>query len=287
MCKEFEVLMQNEFEMSMLGELTFFLGLQVKQSSEGIFINQSKYVHDLLKKYKMLESSPMRTPMAPGKKLNKDLNGPPVECKLYRGIIGSLLYLIASRPDIMFSTCICARYQANPKESHLSAVKRILRYLKKTPTHGLWYPLHSNIDLVAYTDSEYGGCQIDKKSTSGSCQFLGGKLTQLCDYGYSVNKIPILCDSKSAIAISANPIQHSKTKHIDIRNNFLKHHVEEDNALKFKKVWRVKDEDKSLNQQKHNNFADSILNNSALNNTVYILNDREDRGKFAVKADEA
>ena len=109
LCKEFESLMQSEFEMSMMGELTFFLGLQVKQSSEGIFINQSKYVHDLLKKYKLNDASPMRTPMATNLKMHKDLSGPTVECKLYRGMIGSLLYLTASRPDIMFSTCICAR----------------------------------------------------------------------------------------------------------------------------------------------------------------------------------
>jgi hypothetical protein len=264
MCKEFELLMQNEFEMSMMGELTFFLGLQVKQSSEGIFINQAKYIQDLLKKYKLTEVSPMRTPMATGLKLHKDLSGVSVECKLYRGMIGSLLYLTASRPDIMFATCICARYQSDPKESHMSAVKRILRYLKKSPSLGLWYPLNSGFDLLAYTDSDYGGCQVDRKSTSGSCQFLGGKLvswsskkqncvststaeaeyvaaasccsqalwmqTQLRDYGYTFNKIPILCDNKSAIAISANPVQHSKTKHIDIRYHFLKHHVEEGNV---------------------------------------------------------
>jgi hypothetical protein len=264
MCKDFELLMQNEFEMSMMGELTFFLGLQVKQSSEGIFINQAKYIQDLLKKYKLAEVSPMRTPMATGLKLHKDLSGVSVECKLYRGMIGSLLYLTASRPDIMFATCICARYQSDPKESHMSAVKRILRYLKKSPSLGLWYPLNSGFDLLAYTDSDYGGCQVDRKSTSGSCQFLGGKLvswsskkqncvststaeaeyvaaasccsqalwmqTQLRDYGYTFNKIPILCDNKSAIAISANPVQHSKTKHIDIRYHFLKHHVEEGNV---------------------------------------------------------
>ncbi|KAJ9561323.1 hypothetical protein OSB04_006483 [Centaurea solstitialis] len=228
MCKEFEFLMQSEFEMSMMGELTFFLGLQVKQSSEGIFINQAKYIKDLLKKYKLSEASHMRTPMATGLKLHKDLSGPSLECKLYRGMIGSLLYLTSSRPDIMvliliasaqikpvrfdqlnlwvsliekfcrvshpvtieihriscqFDTRItpkpnslCARFQANPKESHLSAVKRILRYLKKYPTLGLWYPLFSGFDLLAYTDSDYGGCQVDRKSTSGSCHFLGGKL---------------------------------------------------------------------------------------------------------------
>ncbi|KAJ9566314.1 LOW QUALITY PROTEIN: hypothetical protein OSB04_002280 [Centaurea solstitialis] len=233
----------------------------VKQSLEGIFINQAKYVQDLLKKYKLSDVSPMRTPMATGLKLHKDLSGTSVECKLYRAMIGSLLYLTASRPDIMFATCLCARFQSNPKESRLSAVKRILRYLKKTPTLGLWYPLLLGFDLLAYMDSDYEGCQVDRKSTSGSCHFLGGKLvrwsskkqncvststaeaeyvaaanycsqalwmqTQLRDYGYMFNKIPILCDSKSAIAISANPVQHSKTKHIDIRYHFLKHNIEE------------------------------------------------------------
>ncbi|KAJ9541282.1 hypothetical protein OSB04_027788 [Centaurea solstitialis] len=248
MCKEFELLMQSVFEMSMMGELTFFLGLQ--------------YIKDLLKKYKLSEASPMRTPMATGLKLHKDLSGTSVECKLYRGMIGSLLYLTSSRPDIMFATCLCARFQANPKGSHLTAVKRILRYLKKYPTLGLWYPLFSGFDLLAYIDSDYGGCQVDRKSTSGSCHFLGGKLaswsskkqncvststaeaeyvaaasccsqalwmqTQLRDYGFTFNKIPILCDSESVIAISANPVQHSKTKHIDIRYHFLKRQVEEE-----------------------------------------------------------
>ncbi|KAJ9552991.1 hypothetical protein OSB04_017036 [Centaurea solstitialis] len=156
MCKEFESLMQSEFEMSMMGELTLFLGLQVKQSSEGIFINQAKYIQDRLKKYKLNEGSPLRTPMATSLKLHKDLSGVSIECKIYRGMIGSLLYPTANRPDIMFATCICARYQANPKESHLNVVKRILRYLKKTPCLGLWYPLYSGFDLLAYTDSDYG-----------------------------------------------------------------------------------------------------------------------------------
>ncbi|KAI3666990.1 hypothetical protein L6452_42031 [Arctium lappa] len=252
---------ESEFEMSMMGELTFFLGLQVKQTTEGIFINQSKYVSDILEKYKLSYSSPMKTPMSTGSKLHADLEGKTVECKLYRGMIGSLLYLTASRPDIMFATCLCARFQANPKESHLYAVKRIFRYLKGTKNLGLWYPENSGFDLMAYTDSDYGGCKLDRKSTSGSCQFLGGKLvswtskkqncvststaeaeyvaaasccsqvlwmrTQLRDYGFDIEKIPILCDSKSAIAISTNPVQHSKTKHIDIRYHFLKHHVEE------------------------------------------------------------
>ena len=163
--------MKSEFEMSMMGELTFFLGLQVKQTSEGTFINQSKYVSDIISKFKLSDSSSMRTPMPTGAKLSADPEGKSVECKLYRGMIGSLLYLTASRPDIMFSTCLCARYQANPKESHLIAVKRIFRYLKGTKNLGLWYPKDSAFDLMAYTDSDYGGCRLDRKSTSGSCQF--------------------------------------------------------------------------------------------------------------------
>ncbi|KAI3758119.1 hypothetical protein L6452_05669 [Arctium lappa] len=118
----------------------------------------------------------MKNPMATGSKLHADLEGKSVECKLYREMIGSLLYLTASRPDIMFATCLCARFQANPKESHLYAVKRIFRYLKGTKNLGLWYPENSGFDLMAYTDSDYGGCKLDRKSTSGRCQFLGGKL---------------------------------------------------------------------------------------------------------------
>ncbi|KAI3792345.1 hypothetical protein L2E82_06222 [Cichorium intybus] len=117
-----------------------------------------------------------KTPMALGYKLDADLNGKPVDQKKYRGMIGSLLYLTASRPDIMFSTCVCARYQANPMESHAIAVKRIFKYLKGTPSLGLWYPANSDFQLNAFTDSDYGGCRLDRKSTSGSCQFLGGRL---------------------------------------------------------------------------------------------------------------
>ncbi|KAJ9544877.1 hypothetical protein OSB04_024584 [Centaurea solstitialis] len=202
MCKDFDSLMQKEFKMSMPGELTFFLGVQVKQSSEGIYINQSKYVQDILQKYQLHDASPMTTPMALNLKLHKDLSGQSVECKLYRGMIGSLLYLTAGRTDIMFSTCICARYQANPKESHLSTVKRILRYLKKTQT------LASKAEYVV---------------AASYCSHALWMETQLRDYGYSFDKIPILCDSKSAIAISANPTQHSKTKHIDISSYLCNH----------------------------------------------------------------
>ncbi|KAJ9538735.1 hypothetical protein OSB04_031468 [Centaurea solstitialis] len=133
LCEKFELLMKSEYKMSMMGELTFFLGLQIKQSEKGIFINQGKYVHEMLKKFDLTSCTPMKTPMAPPLTLDKDSKGKSVDVTLYRGMIGSLLYLTASRPDIMYSTCLCARYQAEPKESHLTAVKRIFRYLKGTP----------------------------------------------------------------------------------------------------------------------------------------------------------
>ncbi|KAI3700093.1 hypothetical protein L2E82_44709 [Cichorium intybus] len=134
---KFVDLMKSKFEMSMIGEMTTFLGLQVKQSSDGIFINQENYVKNLLTRFSLDKSNTTKTPMAFGYKLDADLNGKPVDQKKYRGMIGSLLYLIASRPDIMFSTCVCARYQANPMESHAVAVKRIFKYLKGTPSLGL------------------------------------------------------------------------------------------------------------------------------------------------------
>ncbi|KAJ9567467.1 LOW QUALITY PROTEIN: hypothetical protein OSB04_003433 [Centaurea solstitialis] len=259
LCEKFELLMKSEYKMSMMGELTFFLGLQIKQSEKGIFINQGKYVHEMLKKFDLTSCTPMKTPMAPPLSLDKDSKGKPVDVTLYRGMIGSLLYLTASRPDIMYSTCLCARYQAEPKESHLTAVKRIFRYLKGTPNLGLWYSKDSGFDLTAYSDSDFAGCKIDRKSTTGGCHLLGGKLVswtskkqnsvstltaeaeyvaagiccaqvlwlrnQLQDYDIQLSKIPIYCDNTSAIAIANNPVLHSKTKHIEVRYHFIRDHV--------------------------------------------------------------
>ncbi|KAI3685606.1 hypothetical protein L6452_34856 [Arctium lappa] len=234
-CKNFSRIMESRFEMSTMGELNFFLGLQVKQLPEGIFINQSKYIRDILKKFNMTDSSVMKTPMATGTLLDADLSGKSVDQKVYRSMIGSLLYLTASRPDIMFATCFCARYQANLKESHLVAVKRILRFLKGTTELGLWYPKGSSVDLTAYTNADHAGCKLDRKSTSGSCQFLGDKLVswtskkQNCVSTSTAEAEYVAaasCCSQSAIAITANLVQHSKTKHIDMRYHFIKDHVE-------------------------------------------------------------
>ena len=176
LCSKFAKLMQSKYEMSMMGELTYFLGLQVSQRNDGIFICQSKYRRDSLKKYGLEDASTAKTPMATATKLDQDDPGKSVDITSYRGMIGSLLYLTPSRPDIMFSICLCARFQANPKESHLIVVKRIFKYLKGTPNLGIWYPKGTGFDLIGYIDSDFAGCKIDRKSTSRSCHFLGRRL---------------------------------------------------------------------------------------------------------------
>ena len=265
LCQDFAKLMQGEFEMSMMGELNFFLGLQIRQTKEGIFINQTKYTREILKKFGMENTKPLGTPMSSTCRLDKDESGKSIDQKLYRGMIGSLLYLTASRPDIMFSVCMCARYQSNPKESHLLAVKRILRYLSGSIEIGLWYSRDSSFELIAYSDADFAGCKLDRKSTSGTCQFLGVNLIswsskkqnsvalstaeaeyiaagsccaqilwikqQLEDFGIKLTKTPIRCDNTSAINLSKNPVQHSRSKHIEIRHHFIRDHVQNSNVI--------------------------------------------------------
>ncbi|KAI3819538.1 hypothetical protein L1987_13379 [Smallanthus sonchifolius] len=152
LCKEFEGIMKSKFEMSAMGELSFFLGLQVNQKEDGFFIHQSKYVKDILSRFKMEDCTPYDTPIPVNHKLNSDPDGKKVDCRLYHAMIGSLMYLTASRPDIMFAVCICSRFQAKPKESHLIEVKRIFRYLKGKQRLGLWFPhglsLNSMLTLI-------------------------------------------------------------------------------------------------------------------------------------------
>ncbi|GKA61519.1 retrovirus-related pol polyprotein from transposon TNT 1-94 [Tanacetum coccineum] len=217
--KRFANLMKNNFEMSMMGELKFFLGLQVHQSPRGIFISQSQYAIELLKKHGLDECVSMSTPMAT-ERLTADLQGTPTDQTTYRRMIGGLMYLTASQPDIAFATFVCARYQARLMIKHLKEVKRIFRYLRQSYNMGIWYPKDSGFELIAYSDADHAGCKDD---------FIWIR-TQLLDYGYKYNGIPMYCDSKSAIAISCNPVQHSKTKHIDIRYHFIKEHVEKGNV---------------------------------------------------------
>nr|GEU32310.1 ribonuclease H-like domain, reverse transcriptase, RNA-dependent DNA polymerase [Tanacetum cinerariifolium] len=164
------------FQMSSMGELTFFLGLQVKQKKDGIFISQDKYVAEILKKFDFLCVKTASTPIETKKPLVKDKEVADVDVHLYRSMIGSLMYLIASRPDIMYAVCACSRFQVTPKTSHLQAVKRIFRCLKGQPKLGLWYLRKSAFDLEAYSNSDYAGANLDRKSTTGGCQFLGRRL---------------------------------------------------------------------------------------------------------------
>ncbi|GKE43748.1 hypothetical protein Tco_1471032 [Tanacetum coccineum] len=206
----------------------------------------------------MEKCNTVMTPMATTK-IDADLQGTPTDQTKYHSMIGGLMYLTASRPDIAFTIFVCACYQARPTKKHLKEVKRMFRYLRQSINKGLWYSKDSGFKLIAYSDADLAGCLDDYKSTSGGLQFLGDKLvswsskkqdctamstakaeyvslstccaqviwmrTQLLDYGYRYNKIPIYCDSKSAIAISFNPVQHSRTKHINIRYHFIKEHV--------------------------------------------------------------
>ncbi|GKC39497.1 putative ribonuclease H-like domain-containing protein, partial [Tanacetum coccineum] len=169
---EFEQLMHKRFQMSSMRELTFFLGLQVEQRKDDIFLSQDKYVSDILKKFGFSSVKTASTPMETHKPLSKDSDGINVDVHLYRSMIGSLMYLTSSRPDIMFVVCACSRFQVQPKASHMHAVKRIFRYLKGQPTLGIWYPKDSPMDLIAYSDSDYAGTSLDRKSTTGGCEFL-------------------------------------------------------------------------------------------------------------------
>ncbi|GJS52313.1 hypothetical protein Tco_0625675 [Tanacetum coccineum] len=156
-----------------MGELTFFLGLQVMHKENGIFISQDKYVDEILKKFGFSSIRTSSTPMETNKTLTNDEDGEDVDVHLYRSMIGSLMYLTFSRLDIMFLVCACSRFQVQPKVSHLNAVKRIFRYLKGQPNLGLWYPKDSPFILEAFSDSDYASASLDKKSTTGGCQFLG------------------------------------------------------------------------------------------------------------------
>jgi hypothetical protein len=250
-CDEFSKIMTDRFEMSMMGELKFLHGFQIKLVKDGAFISQMKYTYDILKKFGMNNAKPIKTSMGTNGHLDLDMGATSVDQKVYRSIIGSLLYLCASRPDIMLSVCMCARFQAIPKACHLRAVKRIMRHLVLTPNLGLWYPKGSRFELLGYLDADYAGCKVDRKSTSGTCQFLGRSLVSwsskkqnyvtlstaeaeyvavgsccaqllwmrqtLKDYSYTMNHVLL-----SAIKIAYNPCEHSRTKHIDIQQHFLK-----------------------------------------------------------------
>nr|GEY02754.1 hypothetical protein [Tanacetum cinerariifolium] len=234
--------------------------LLISQSPRGIFINQSKYALESLKKYDFESCDPVDTPMVEKSKLDEVREGKAIDPSHYRGMIGTLLYLTPSRPDLQFAICMCARYQTWPTENHVHSVKRIFRYLRGTVNRGLWYSKDSSVALIAFADANHVGCQDTRRSMSGSVHFLGERLiswslkrqksvaissmeaeyitlsrccaqilwmrSQISDYGHGFNKISMYCDNKSAIALCCNNVQHSRSKHIDIRYHFMKEQVE-------------------------------------------------------------
>ncbi|KAG9449455.1 hypothetical protein H6P81_009420 [Aristolochia fimbriata] len=238
--RQFVKHMQEEFEMSMVGKLAYFLGFQIKQRAYGIFISQEKYARNLVKKFGLEDAKAMRIPMSTTDRICKDENGTLADPTLYRSMIGSLLYLTASRPDICYSVGLCARFQSAPKESHVKTVKRIIRYVKSMINLGIWYAAATSNVLAGYCDADWAGNTDDRKSTSGGCFYLGTNLVSwyskkqnsislstaeaeyiaagsccaqllwmkqmLEDYGVPSGVLTVYCDNTSAINISKNPV---------------------------------------------------------------------------------
>ena len=232
----------------------------MKQTDLGIYINQEKYARNLVKRFGLDKAAHARTPMVANAKLTNDPSGESVDVTLYRSMIGCLLYLIASRPDIAFSVGICSRFQSNSKVLQLNAIKRIIKYVGGTCDYELFYSKESNLSFVGFSDSDWAGNADDRKNTTGGCFYVGANLVawmskkqnyvslsttkveyiaarsccsqllwmkkHLGDYGISQDTMVVYCDNSSAIDISKNLVQHSKTKHIDIRYHFIKDLVE-------------------------------------------------------------
>ncbi|GKC01995.1 retrovirus-related pol polyprotein from transposon TNT 1-94 [Tanacetum coccineum] len=191
--------MTSKFKMSMMGQMNFFLGLQISQCPRGIFINQSNYALEIITKYGMLSSDPIDTPMVDKSKRDKDLQGKPVDPTHYHGMIGSSMYLTSNIPDLVFPVCMCARYQAKPTEKHIHA------HMQMQTTPGVKILDKAHLEV-------YNSWEIN--------------LLQLTDYGLKFNKIPLYCDNNSAIALCCNNVQHSRSKHIDVRYHSIKEQVE-------------------------------------------------------------
>lgn len=224
--------------MSLMGELRYFLGLQVTQKYDGLFIPQSKYALELIKKFGFENAKDARTPMSSSIKLSKDEHGKPIDPTLFRSMIRSLLYLIVSCPDIMYAVRVCARYQSNPKESHLQCVKQIIKYVKGTLDLKIWNTKDTSSTIIGYTGADWASYSDDSKSTSGACHYIGNNLVgwfskkqnctslstaeseymaagscfaqlmwikqMLKDYDINEDKVHLHCDNQSAINISKN-----------------------------------------------------------------------------------
>jgi len=259
--RRLKLLLSKEFEIKDLGLLRFFLGMEVARSSKGISVSQRKYVLDLLKETGMIGCKPVETPMDPNTKLGAQTNGGAIDKGRYQRLVGKLIYLAHTRPDIGFAVSVVSQFLNNPCEAHLEAVYRILRYLKKDPGKGLMFRKTSTRTLEVYTNADWAGSPIDRRSTSGYCSYVWGNLVTwrskkqavvarssaeaefralahgICE-GIWLKRlleelkvridgpIEMLCDNQSAIAIAKNPVHHDRTKHVEIDRHFISEKIE-------------------------------------------------------------
>ncbi|XP_020263104.1 uncharacterized protein LOC109839081 [Asparagus officinalis] len=250
MLAEFKAAMSNEFEMTDNRLMSYFLGIEVKQQQEGIFISQKNYMKEILEKFKMNECNHVNTLVAIRMKFSRERDGHFVDSTLFKSLAGSLRYLTITRPDITYGVGLVSRYMETSKESNLLASKRILRYIKGTLNLGLFYAYDENAQLVCYSDSDEGGDQDERKNTIGYVFYLGstaiswtskkqGVVTlSSCETEYVAaastvldhpqeDSIVIFMDNKSAIQLAKNPLHHGRSKHIDTRFYFLKDHIKQ------------------------------------------------------------
>ena len=242
--------LSNEFEVKDLGQMRYFLGIEVSRSSRGIYLSQRKYVLDLLAETRMLESKPVAPPIEPNLRITAN-SGEPVDRGRYQRLVGRLIYLSHTRPDIAYAVSLVSRYMHDPRSGHLDAVNRILRYLKGCPGKGILLSNHGHLEVEGYTDADWAGCLDDRISTSGYWIFLGGNLVSwrskkqsvvarstaeaelrsmasgLCELLwlrllltelrlFKGGPLRLHCDNQAAINIVNNPVQHDSTKQIEI-----------------------------------------------------------------------
>lgn len=263
MIQQFKKDMMSTYEMNDMGLLHYFLGIEVSQSKDGIFISQKKYAENILKKFNLLRCNSVATPLIANEKLKKEDGAKKAGPTKYRSLIGGLLYLTATRPDIMFAASLLSRYMQEPSQIHFGAAKRVLRYLQGTLDYGILYKAAESSKLIGYTDSDWAGCLDDMKSTSayvfslgsGACSWASKKQSVVAqstaeaeyiaaakatsqaiwlrrileDIGEKQEKgTTLYCDNKSAIAIGKNPVNHERTKHIAIKYHFIKEAIEKE-----------------------------------------------------------
>lgn len=251
----------TEFEIKELGDLKYFLGIEVARSDQGICLSQRKYVLDLLTETGMLACKPVETPIEQNHKLGEYPSDVPTNKERYQRIVGRLIYLSHTRPDIAYAVSVVSQFMHAPSERHMNAVVRIIKYLKNAPGKGIMFCKHSHLDVEGYTDADWGGSQIDKRSTSGYFTFVGGNLVTwrskkqkvvsrssaeaelrgmalgicellwlrnlLRDLGYKPKvAMNLHCDNQAAIKIANNPVQHDRMKHVEIDRHFIKEKLE-------------------------------------------------------------